>query len=114
MRLYNILIIRQLHKLIRNLLTFNLRKVSYKSKHGQIRMILKLMKEKIVISIFDSGSVFEPDKIPLPDFSEKLSQRSVGGLGLFLMKQFMDEVNFYFKGSSGRDENEVRMVKYIK
>ena len=43
-----------------------------------------------------------------------VERKNIGGLGMFLMKKFMDDVFYNFKGVNGRDENEVTMVKYIK
>ncbi len=92
----------------------NVIKHSYKNKPGgYIKIFLKLNSEKIIISLFDKGTIFNPDRIPVPRLSKNLKKRAVGGLGVFLMKQFMDGVTFYFRGIDGRDENEVRMVKYI-
>ena len=93
----------------------NVIKHSYKGKKGQyIRVLLKVMPDKIIVSVFDKGPAFEPKKIPLPELSKNIDKRAPGGLGMFLMKKFMDEVTFYFKGIDGRDQNEVKMVKYIK
>ena len=91
----------------------NVIKHSYKNDSGDIKMVLKMTDDKIIISIFDNGLVFNPDKVPKPEFSKKLSKRTIGGWGLYLMKQFMDEVEFNFKGTEGHAENEVMMVKYI-
>lgn len=93
----------------------NIIKHAYKNKPGgYIRVLLKMMNDKIIISIFDKGAVFNPEKIPLPDLSPKLEERNAGGLGVFLIKKFMDEVTFYLKGTDGRVENEIRMIKYLK
>lgn len=87
---------------------------SYKGrKDGDIKVVLYILEDKIVVSIFDSGVTFEPDKVPLPVFTKNIAKRALGGLGVFLMNQFMDEVTFHFKGRSNRDQNEVKMVKYI-
>ncbi|MDD5067237.1 MAG: ATP-binding protein, partial [bacterium] len=61
----------------------------------------------------DKGHTFNPREVPKPDLTQNLSDRKLGGLGLFLMKKFMNEVNFYFKNTDGRRENELRMVKYL-
>ncbi len=92
----------------------NVIKHSYKNKPGgYIKILLKLNSGEIVVSLFDKGIVFNPDRIPVPELSRDIKNRQVGGLGVFLMKKFMDEVVYYFKGIKGRNENEVRMIKYI-
>ncbi|MFC1995669.1 ATP-binding protein, partial [Chloroflexota bacterium] len=46
----------------------------------------------LVIGIRDWGKPFDPDSIPPPDTQAELSDRKVGGLGVFLIRQMMDEV----------------------
>jgi len=84
------------------------------SQNGYIRLILTITKKKVEVSIFDKGSIFEPNKIPSPNFSKNLNDRSLGGLGVFLMKKFMDEVTFTFKNKVDKKENELKMIKYLK
>ncbi len=88
---------------------------SYKKrKDGYIRLRLELQDDKIILSFFDNGDTFDPDKITPPEFSKSIGDRKIGGLGIFLMKKFMDEVTFYLKNTNLKDENEVRMIKYLK
>lgn len=95
--------------------TSNIVQHSYRHiKQGYIRLVLTVKKDRILVSIFDKGRIFEPDKVPSPDFSKNLNERALGGLGVFLMKKFMDEVTFLFKNSSDKKENELKMVKYLK
>ncbi|MBU1077552.1 MAG: ATP-binding protein [Spirochaetes bacterium] len=92
----------------------NIIKHSYQEKtDGNIKLILETGPDKIAVSIFDNGITFRPEDVPLPVLSKDIDNRRPGGLGIFLMKKFMDDVTFYFKGTSGRDFNEVRMVKYL-
>jgi serine/threonine-protein kinase RsbW len=66
------------------------------------------------IMLIDCGKPFNPDEIPDPDLSADLEHRQVGGLGLYFIRQLMDEVVFSFihnfKGREGC--NVLRMVKY--
>lgn len=85
-----------------------------KDPSGYIRVKLVIEKERIVVSLFDNGVTFDPASITPPDLSRSLEERKLGGLGIFLMKKFMDEVTYFFKNSNSRKENEVRMIKYLK
>lgn len=64
-----------------------------------------------VVAITDRGqNKFQPDQHPNPDMAQYLTQCRVGGLGLFLMRKLMDEVEF----KSDESSNTVRLIKHIK
>ena len=63
------------------------------------------------IVIRDRGKFFSPPKRKYPYMSDDLNSRPYGGLGIYLMKAFMDRVEF--KRTAG-GYNEVHMVKYLK
>ena len=48
----------------------------------------------ITIILVDHGESFDPSAIPLPDLKADLSERKIGGLGIFLMRKLMDEVHY--------------------
>lgn len=60
--------------------------------------------EKAEISVTDKGSGFDPDSVPDPRCGENLYKYN--GRGLFLMRSYMDDIEFNHRG------NCVRMVKY--
>jgi serine/threonine-protein kinase RsbW len=73
----------------------NVIKHAYKSyPDGEIIIKMKYKDEKIQITIIDYGSAFDPEKIPSPDIREYYRQRKVGGLGMYLMKTLMDDVEY--------------------
>jgi anti-sigma regulatory factor (Ser/Thr protein kinase) len=51
----------------------------------------------ITIILVDHGESFDPSEIPLPDLKADLSERKIGGLGIFLMRKLMDEVRYEVK-----------------
>jgi len=51
----------------------------------------------ITIILVDHGESFDPSAIPLPDLKADLSERKIGGLGIFLMRKLMDEVRYEIK-----------------
>jgi serine/threonine-protein kinase RsbW len=61
----------------------------------------------VFASIKDSGPGFDPNALPNPLAVENLLRK--GGRGIFLMRQFMDEVEFNFD-----DGTEVRMHRRQK
>jgi len=53
----------------------------------------------ITIVLIDHGESFDPSEIPLPDLKADLSDRKIGGLGIFLMRKLMDEVHYEAKSN---------------
>ncbi|MBQ4005238.1 MAG: SpoIIE family protein phosphatase [Muribaculaceae bacterium] len=49
---------------------------------------------KVVITIADQGHPFDPTQNETPDVEAALDDRPIGGLGIFLVKQVMDEVSY--------------------
>ncbi len=62
------------------------------------------------VVITDHGKAFNPKSIKLPDMKEYLSHYEHGGLGVYLMKSLMDEVEYDIQPGK---QNRVRLVKYL-
>jgi serine/threonine-protein kinase RsbW len=63
----------------------------------------------LTIQLRDKGKPFNPEKVLDPDTKAPLYKRESHGLGLFMMRKWMDVVRFEFKGESG---NILTMVKF--
>jgi anti-sigma regulatory factor (Ser/Thr protein kinase) len=50
--------------------------------------------DELIVSFEDSCPAFDPLQHPPPDVSIPLEQRGVGGLGIHLLRQVMDRVNY--------------------
>jgi serine phosphatase RsbU (regulator of sigma subunit)/putative methionine-R-sulfoxide reductase with GAF domain/anti-sigma regulatory factor (Ser/Thr protein kinase) len=61
--------------------------------------------------IRDHGKPFDPSTVVTPDLNADIDNRAVGGLGVFLMKQLMDDVHFEPLGEAG---NVLTMLKRRK
>ena len=48
----------------------------------------------MTIVLIDHGESFDPSEVPAPDLQADLSERKIGGLGIFLMRKLMDEVHY--------------------
>lgn len=90
----------------------NVIKHSYKySPEGEIEVNVKFNNSKFTISITDHGITrFDPQSVPEPDIKEYHKQKRVGGLGIYLMKNLMDEVKYH---SPAKNLNQVILVKYL-
>ncbi len=75
---------------------------------GDMEVTCCLNDGALTIKVRDWGQAFDPDSVPEPNVDAPLEERSLGGLGLFLMKQVMDGVEFTFDAKLG---NELVMIK---
>ncbi|MCL4530564.1 MAG: ATP-binding protein [Chloroflexi bacterium] len=55
--------------------------------------------DRLVITVIDHGKSFDPSKVAQPDIEADLSDRKIGGLGIFLMRKLMDEVRYEITAS---------------
>ena len=79
--------------------------------NGSIEIEIEVDSSQFKIVIRDTGRVFNPESVPLPDMKEHFKSGRKKGLGLFLMRQIMDEVRYRYKDGV---KNELTLVKYTK
>jgi serine/threonine-protein kinase RsbW len=65
-----------------------------KISDGVLELSCGMQGDIIKIILIDHGESFDPSVIPLPDLKADLSERKIGGLGIFLMRKLMDEVHY--------------------
>jgi len=63
--------------------------------------------DTIVIIMRDEGTSFDPSKVKQPNLKAKLSERQIGGLGVYLMRKLMDDVRYESVGKT----NTLTMIK---
>lgn len=80
-----------------------------RDEKGTIEIEAEWDKDRFQIVIRDSARVFNPESVPSPDMEEHLKAGRKKGLGLFLMRQIMDEVRYRYKDGV---QNELTMVKF--
>jgi serine/threonine-protein kinase RsbW len=64
--------------------------------------------DDIVIIMRDTGKPFDPSKVKQPNLKADLSDRQIGGLGVYLMRKLMDDVSYQ---SNSRTGNLLTMTK---
>jgi anti-sigma regulatory factor (Ser/Thr protein kinase) len=72
-----------------------------KISNGVLELSCGVRGDLITIILIDHGESFDPSEIPLPDLKADLSDRKIGGLGIFLMRKLMDEVHYEVKVNQG-------------
>lgn len=78
---------------------------------GSIELEIEADDQQFKVMIRDTGRVFNPESVPDPDMKEHVQKGYKKGLGIFLMRQIMDEVRYKFKDGV---KNELTLVKYIR
>ena len=58
-------------------------------------------RNQFVITMRDKGKPFDPGSVRQPDITADLSDRKIGGLGVFLMRKLMDNVNYESNPKTG-------------
>jgi serine/threonine-protein kinase RsbW len=77
---------------------------------GEIELGWRVQGDQLIVTLRDRGRQFSPGDVPPPDITSPLEERQAGGLGLFLMGQLMDSVDFSFDDQAG---NLLTMTKRI-
>ncbi len=80
----------------------------YQGQGGAIEIEMEREGDALVIRLRDEAPPFDPAAIPPPDLTLPLEQRPIGGLGIYLMRQVMDEVTHRITPQGG---NELTLLK---
>ncbi|MBQ2452440.1 MAG: ATP-binding protein, partial [Bacteroidales bacterium] len=65
-----------------------------KEEHERIFLSAKLQNGSIVLMLTDTGKEFDPTLAPEADVTLSAEDRQIGGLGIFLIRQIMNEVKY--------------------
>ena len=76
---------------------------------GEIRVSATASSDKLTFEIRDDGKPFDPTAAENPDITLSAQQRPIGGLGIFLMRQYMDAMSY----KREFDSNVLTLTKYL-
>jgi len=79
--------------------------------HGDIECSCSVEAAGLVIRLRDHGKPFKPQNIHAPDIHAPLKKRPSHGLGIYIMRKWMDDVRFEFSPETG---NLVTMIKHLE
>jgi len=78
----------------------NIFNYAYQGNEGDVEVICKLdPQDRLIIEILDSGVPFDVLSLGEPDTTADISERKVGGLGIFLIRKLMDDVKYQHEGT---------------
>jgi serine/threonine-protein kinase RsbW len=72
-----------------------------------IYLEVKELEKKLAIEITDKGDAFNLLEYEVPDLKKVIEEKRKGGIGIFLVKKIMDEIEFESKNG----ENTCRLIK---
>jgi serine/threonine-protein kinase RsbW len=68
----------------------------------QVEVALRLYPDRLDATVWDDGPAFDMTQAADPDIEAGLAERAVGGLGLFIVRNVMDEVVYDRLGARNR------------
>jgi anti-sigma regulatory factor (Ser/Thr protein kinase) len=75
----------------------------------EISIQISFSEKCIIIEIEDDGRNFNPLEVPEVDTRSSLKDRPVGGLGIHMIRNFMDNIEHRYDGT----KNYIKMIKNI-
>ncbi|NMB78867.1 MAG: ATP-binding protein [Methanomicrobiales archaeon] len=69
----------------------------YKNPEGTIQVSGTTASDHLTVEIVDHAPQFDPLSIPEPDIDADMSERQIGGLGVYLLRQVMDEFSYRYE-----------------
>ena len=87
-------VIADLHVALDEILTNIIRYGYTDDRMHEINIRLSIESGSLVVTIEDDGRAFDPLTLPEPDVSAPLQQRRAGGLGVHLVRNLMNEVEY--------------------
>jgi serine/threonine-protein kinase RsbW len=79
----------------------------YKKLGGEITVSGRIGADQIEVQITDAAPRFDPLAVTEPELEAGIDDRDVGGLGVFLIRQVIDEISY-------RYENGKNILVFIK
>ncbi|MBC8400402.1 MAG: ATP-binding protein [Candidatus Marinimicrobia bacterium] len=76
-------------------------------KKHYINIIVTLVEKKLMATIEDDGKYFNPLEVPTPELDQSIEERKIGGLGIYLTRQFTDELSY-------KRENRKNVISFTK
>ena len=87
----------------------NIFKYAYKTREGDVEIICGLdNNENFILEISDTGEPFNVLSVADPDITADISERQIGGLGVFLMKKLTESVQYRYEG----DKNILSLIVF--
>lgn len=89
----------------------NIAHYAYKEETGRATVRVEMLEEPkaVCITFIDGGVPYDPLKKPDPDISLSAEEREIGGLGIFMVKKNMDDMQY----DHCDGQNRLRIIKCV-
>ena len=89
----------------------NIAQYAYSPKTGKATVRVEMTEDPmaVVITFIDNGIPYDPLAKADPNVSLPADNRQIGGLGIFMVKKSMDEINYEYKNG----QNVLTIKKHI-
>ena len=77
----------------------------YQKQPGPIEIEVQADGDAVVLTLRDDGPAFDPLQVPSPDFGTPLAERRFGNMGIYLIKEFTDEIVHNTPPGGGNETN---------
>lgn len=74
-----------------------------------VEIVMGVDNNEFWVSLFDNGKSFDPTEYPDPDVRSRVKAKQRGGVGVYLMKNLMDGIEYHEHDGT----NEIRMIKKL-
>jgi serine/threonine-protein kinase RsbW len=83
---------------------------AYGDRGGPLLIELERDGDAVRVHLRDSAPAFDPRTIPVPDLTLPLEERPLGGMGFYLIRQYVDKIEYAVPPNGG---NELTLVKSL-
>ncbi len=88
----------------------NIAHYAYHDKIGKAQILFDVDSDnRVIITLIDSGVHYDPLAKDDPDISLSAEEREIGGLGIYMVKQSMDEVLYEYTDG----QNKTTIIKNL-
>ncbi len=77
---------------------------------GSITVNVNVKIDRLVVELIDHGISFDPNQVSDPNLAQYIQNGKKGGLGIFIMKKFLDDIQYITSGKA----NILRLIKFRK
>jgi serine/threonine-protein kinase RsbW len=69
----------------------------YRKPGEPIVVFCHISRNRMEVQVADTAPPFDPLSVPEPDLGGSVEDRSIGGLGVYLIRQVMDDVSYRYE-----------------